>query len=80
MSDPKLLYLRSPIIYEILPPGGNIIIIVNCTLACITTVYNIFNDMRWNFFFGFFVKYHFAINSSLFYVEIVELVCMFVYV
>ena len=51
MSDPKLLYLRSPIIYEILPPGGNIIIIVNCTLACITTVYNIFNDMRWNFFF-----------------------------
>ena len=50
MSDPKLLYLRSPIIYEILPPGGNIIIIVNCILACITTVYNIFNDMRWNFF------------------------------
>ena len=28
----------------------NIIIIVNCILACITTVYNIFNDMRWNFF------------------------------
>ena len=78
MSDPKLLYLRSPIIYEILPPGGYIIIIVNCILACITTVYNIFNDMRWNLFL-FFVKYHFAINSSLFYVEI-ALVCIFVYV
>ena len=76
MSDPKLLYLRSPIIYEILPPGGNIIIIVNCTIACITTVYNIFNDIDGTFFFDS----HFPINSSLFYVEMVALVCMFVYV
>ena len=57
---PKLLYLRSTIIYEILPPSGITIIIMYYIIVCITTVYSIFNDMRWNFF----LKYHNVINSS----------------
>ena len=50
MFAPRLLYLRSPIICEILPPSGHILIIMYCMLVCITTVYVICNDMRWNFF------------------------------
>ena len=49
MFDPILLYLRSPIIYEILPPSGITIIIMYYIRVRIITVYSIFNDMRWNF-------------------------------
>ena len=48
MFDPRLLYLRSPIIFEILPPSGNIIILMFCILVCITTVSSIFNDIQFN--------------------------------